>query len=181
MKKENQTSFAQLDLKGPTTHGGEYSKGKRKKQRPISIKKSMHIVMKSSKAKGSYSLRAIHHKTKVEELIWRYAKRFHIKIYRFSVNFNHIHFVLKAKRREHLQNFLRTTAGLIACFILKAKKGIKKGKFWNLLAFSRIVEWGKAFRIAMAYLLQNELEASGLIPYKVRGIKRKIKGKLKPP
>jgi len=173
VKKEKQTSFALLDLKGHTTHGGEHSVGKRKKQRPISVKKSMHLVMKSSRAKGSYSLRAIHNKGKVEELVWRYARRFHIKIYRFTVNFNHIHFVLRAKRREHLQNFLRTTAGLIACHILKAKKGTKRGKFWDLLVFSRIVEWGKAFRIVMAYVLQNELEASGEIPYKARRTKSK--------
>ena len=177
VKKEIQTSFAQLDLRGPTTHGGELSVGRRKKQRPISIKKSIHVVMMSSRAKGLYSLRAIHNKGKVEELIWRYAKRFHIKIYKFAINFNHIHFVLKAKRRDDLQNFLRTTAGLIACLILKAKKGVKKGKFWNLLAFSRIIEWGKAFQIVMSYVLQNELEACVEIPYKPR----RVKSKRKPP
>src|SRR5438552_3066877 len=58
MKKERQTSFAQLHLTSPTEHGGEHSIGKRKEQRPISVKKTMHIVMKSSKAKGTYSLRA---------------------------------------------------------------------------------------------------------------------------
>ena len=57
------------------------------------------------------------------------------------------------------------------------KSSRAKGKFWDLLVFSRIVEWGKAFRIVMAYVLQNELEANGEIPYKAR----RIKIKLRPP
>lgn len=128
----------------------------------------MHVVMKSSKAKGKYSLRTIRNKIKVEELLKRYGRLFHIKIYRFAINFNHIHIVVKAKRRVDLQNFLRASAGNIAAFVIKAKKGVKRGRFWDLLVFSRIIEWGRAFKTAIKYVLQNELEASGEIPYQIR-------------
>ena len=180
MKKRKQLSFADLpggigvgfESSRLTTHGGQHAVGKRKKSRPIALKKSLHIIMKSSRAKGKFSLRAFHTQSEIEKLIKRFAKRFKIKIYRFAINFNHIHFVLKTSQRKDLQNFLRATAGQTAVLVLNAKKGEKRGKFWDWLAFSRIVEWGKAFRFVMTYVLQNELEARGVIPYQPRARSR---------
>ena len=96
MKKGKQTAFAQFRLGGPTNHGGEYSLGKRKRQRPISIKKSMHVVMKSSRAKGKYSLRTIQNKSKVEELLKRYGRLFNIKIYIKNSLFSMSSFIAKS-------------------------------------------------------------------------------------
>jgi REP element-mobilizing transposase RayT len=193
VKKERQLQFQEFSISGradqggqsskakvregdnvfkrsPTAHGGELSKGKRKTRRPISLKKSMHLVMRSSRAKGNYSLRAFHNKPTVEKLIKRYALMFDIRIYQFTIHFNHIHIALRAKNRENLQNFLRALTGNIAVKILKAKKGLKRGKFWDLLAFTRIVEWGRAFKALIKYVIQNELEARGEIPYRPRGM-----------
>jgi hypothetical protein len=66
------------------------------------------------------------------------------------------------KRREHLQNFLRALAGTIA------RKVKNKGTFWSFLAFSRVVEWGKAFKLVQIYIEKNVLEASGGIRYTPR-------------
>ena len=46
-----------------------------------------------------------------------------------------------------------------------AKKGVRFGKFWGALAYSRVVEWGRAFTEAKYYVLRNELETLGLMPY----------------
>jgi len=39
-------------------------------------------------------------------------------------------------------------------------------KFWSTLIYSRIVAWGKDFYRVTLYVMQNSLEALGIIPYK---------------
>ena len=176
MKKIKQLSFGDLPgVRGADfesnrcyVHGGQNAVGKRKKRRPVALKKSLHVIMKSSRARGGYSLRAFHTQPKIEKLIKHFARRFNIKIYQLVINFNHVHVVLKANQRDELQSFFRATAGQIAVLVLKAKKGEKRGRFWDWLTFSRIVEWGRAFQLAMNYVLQNDLEACGIIPFQPR-------------
>ncbi len=146
-------------------HGGGYSVGKRKRRRPMSYKRAMHIVMRASGALGFRSLRNPRNFNKALTLLKRYSKTMGVRIYRSAIVSTHIHIVLRVKNRESLQNFLRALAGNLACHVLRAKKGIPQGKFWDLLAFSRFIEWGSEFRTLIAYVLQNEREASGEIPY----------------
>lgn len=42
------------------------------------------------------------------------------------------------------------------------------GKFWSHPVWTRIIEWGKPFQIALNYVQKNILESLGLLPY-VRG------------
>ena len=142
------------------THGGSLSRGKRKKRRPVSTKKAMHIVMRAESAKKELSLRHPRNLLIVEHSIRSFAKRFHIRIYRFSINSNHIHIMQRAKSRELFQNYLRALAGTIARKVKRIK-----GKFWDNLAFSRVVEWEHEFKVAMNYVLKNQLEAIGKIPH----------------
>ena len=132
----------------------------------------MHVVLRAR-----YSvLRYRNYLPMVRQLVRATAERFAIKVYKLGVERNHLHLVTRAEPREDLANFLRTLAGQIAQRILKATRGNTLGKFWALPPFTRIVEWGKALRIAKAYVLQNELEASGVIPYtprKARSLKRR--------
>lgn len=157
---------------GRKIHGGTYAKGKRKTSRPFDSRKPMHVVMRSSKAIGTQSFRNFENQPLVDKIIRTYAMKFGVQIYKFSINGNHLHILIRAKRKEHFKSFLRTTAGLIARKITGAKKGVSKGKFWDTLTFTRIAEWGKAFENLRRYVVQNILEAAGVIPYQPR--KRKI-------
>ena len=150
------------------THGGLHAAGKRKSRRPLSTKKPIHLVMRAVAARGAMSFRRPKHFAIINQLIQKYARRFDIRVYNFSINSNHLHIVLRSKTRKSFQDFLRTIAGLIARAILKAEKGQKKGKLWDNLAFTRISEWGRGFRALRAYVQQNVLEASGTIPYTPR-------------
>jgi REP element-mobilizing transposase RayT len=99
------------------------------------------------------------------------AERFGIKVYKLGVERDHLHMVTRSYRHDDYAHFLRTLAGQIAQRIMKSARGNTKGKFWKLPPYSRIVEWGKAFRAVIVYALQNELEASGVIPYTPRKTK----------
>ena len=153
-------------------HGGEHSVGKRKTRRPISTKKPLHVVLRSGRAKGKLCLRGSGNNQLTEQMIKRYSKMFYIRIYKYSINSNHIHMALRTRSREALQNFLRALAGNLAVKILKAHG--ESGKFWDLLAFSRIAEWGNGFRTLIAYVIQNQLEAIGAVAYKVRKSKSRL-------
>ena len=165
-------SKAQLNLfeeeKQKLTHGGEYSVGRRKLKRPLSLRKPMHVVLRSERAKGSWSLRAFQNQPQVSRLINKFGKRFHVSVYRYSINSNHVHLVTRAKRREDFQNFMRALCGAMVLAVTKSRKTKRIGRFWDHLAFSRVVEWGNAYRKLIAYVVQNQMEANGLVSYKPR-------------
>jgi REP element-mobilizing transposase RayT len=169
--RKRQTEFA-IDP-SRTEHGGSLANGRRKTARPIATKRPMHIVMRSSKARGKLSLLSPGHAANVSQLIKQTAAKFHIRVYRFANSGNHLHLLISGSRRKDLQDFLRTAAALIARSMTGATKGKPFGRFWDLLAYSRVVEWGKAFTNVTKYLEQNTLEALGFIPYRKRGKRTK--------
>ncbi len=150
-------------------HGGDHARGLRKTKRPFHSKKPMHLVLRSSRAVGHFSMGSIGNKKWVKATIEKYAALCEVTIYKYSNNGNHLHLAIRAKDHELFKKFLRTITGLIARYVMKAKKGTPaKGKFWDGLAFTRIAEWGKAYKTLKGYVIQNLLEAAGVIPYQPR-------------
>ena len=162
-------------------HGGTFSLGKRRKQRPLSLKKPLHLILRSDFAYGSRSL--LRHRPLIEKVIAKAKKRFTIRVYEMAIVSNHIHILIKGRTRQDLQNFFRVVAGHIAQELLcqfpvlqseRAKQGGalktrgKENKFWQTRIYSRIVSWGREYLHVKEYVVQNALEALGLIPYKTR-------------
>ena len=166
------TQLKLFDGKSTTQHGGSLSIGRRKSERPLSTRKPIHLTLRSSRAKGAWSLRRF--KDGIRKLAEKVATRWGIKIYSLTVNGNHLHVVIRIGNRKCFQNFLRVFSGQVAMKVTGSKKGKpnRGGRFWDLLAWTRIAEWGKAFRALKGYVLQNELEAAGVIPYQPR--KRRV-------
>jgi REP element-mobilizing transposase RayT len=52
--------------------------------------------------------------------------------------------------------------------ITERKKSTVKAGFWQFRPFSRVVNWGRDFKMCVSYLKQNVLEAFGFVPYKPR-------------
>lgn len=155
--KTNQTK-----RKYPNEHGGEHSKGKRKQARPIDTKKAIHVTFRSSRAKRHWSLLHPRHSRKIYELINQLARKHDVRVYR-SVNAgNHVHLLLRSKTRKSFQDYLRELAGRIVQVVTGARKGFSVGRFWDLLAYSRIVSWGREFDNLHRYLIKNLFEAMGL-------------------
>jgi len=143
-----------------TSHGGFESRGKRKTPRPFSPKAPMHIVLKSTRAKGAWSLKHRRHQSKITSMIYVYAHRFDVHVYRFANVGDHIHLLVKAADRKDLADYLRVLAGRIAITVSGARKQMKRiGKFWDHLCWSRLVAWKKDFHFVQRYIYANELEA----------------------
>jgi len=156
-------TFKQLALfRAPDLfHGSSLRQGKRKIARPLDPKRPIHLVLKSSQARGPLSLLQPRRAKRIQQLVEETAKRHQIKIYQFTNVGNHLHLLVKTKNRLHFQNFLRIIAGKIAILVTQAKKGQKKGRFWDGLSFTRVVNWGKDFTKLSRYFIKNELESFG--------------------
>src|SRR5476651_2433799 len=66
------------------THGGYESRGKRKSPRPFSPKAPMHIVLKSARAKGVWSMKHRKNQSRITSMVYVYAYRFRVHVYRFA-------------------------------------------------------------------------------------------------
>ncbi len=159
-------AFEKLSLK---IFGGSRTQGNPREQRPITTKRPMHLVMKSSHAKGEFSFLKGKRVKRIKDLIHRSAKAHGVKIYRYANSGNHLHLIIMPPSRSAYHKFIRSISGLIARLTLGVERGKALGlQFWDARPFSRILEWGRDFRVACDYLEQNILEALGFIPYRPR-------------
>jgi REP element-mobilizing transposase RayT len=141
-----------------TQHGGDVRRGQRKLERPVSTRRPMHVVLTSHRAKGPWSLRK-HHQA-VREVLRRMARRFQIRIYDFANVGSHLHLVLRARRREAFQGFLRSFAGIVARRVTGAKRSRPSGPFFDRLAWSRVVSWGRDYWGLRHYVFRNQIEGA---------------------
>jgi REP element-mobilizing transposase RayT len=143
-----------------TSHGGNRSKGKRKTSRPFFAKTPLHLVLKSDRAKGEWSLLHRKHKSKITSMIYVYAKRFKVRVINSANVGNHLHLLVKAEEKKNLADFLRVLAGRIAVTVTGARKYVKRiGKFWSNLYWSRLINWGRDFFHTHQYITCNLIEA----------------------
>lgn len=135
-----------LDAKIKSEFGGSLLKNKRKTARPLGIKKSNHIVLK---AKNSWLL--LRNKSRVSEILNKYAQKFGIQIYAFAIHSDHIHICFRVLSREAYKKWIRAVTSVLVQKITGLKFGLRP--------WSRIVEWGAAFKRVLRYIQLNNSEA----------------------
>ncbi len=150
---------SQFWKKHSLSHGGTLRAGKRKLARPLAAKRPIHVVLKSSRAKGDWDMRR--QGDAVENAVESTAKRFRIRVHRFVNVGNHLHLAIQGASRREIQNFLRVLPQAIAYLITGTRKGNPIGKFWDSPVFTRVLEWGKAWEILKHYFERNRFEAAG--------------------
>jgi REP element-mobilizing transposase RayT len=141
-----------------TEHGGAVRRGCRKLERPVSVRRPMHVVLSSDKARGPWSLRK--HAPAVQEALRAMAQRFAIRIYDFANVGSHLHLLVRARRRESFQAFLRSFAGIVARRVTGARRGRPCGRFFSGIAWSRVVGWGRDYLGVRHYVFRNQIEGS---------------------
>ncbi len=103
-----------------------------------------------------------------------YARKNHLKVYRFQNVGNHLHIVLQGRNLQNYSAFIKAFSGRIAQVMLREmgfermggnpnqKASVERPKFWDYRPFSRVVGWGKDFAIMKDYILKNTLDVLGL-------------------
>jgi REP element-mobilizing transposase RayT len=174
-KQEYLPGFDGLKLK---EFGGTAMRGNAREQRPIAIKRPMHLVMRSTLAVGERSFLNSKRARKIEALVHRLGKERGVKVYRFANSGNHLHLVVLPRSRQAFKSYIKAVTGIIARLSLGVERGSAKGiKFWDAKPYTRIIEWGREYRSVCNYLLQNTLEALGFIPYQSRKSNKSSKRK----
>ena len=126
--------------------------------RPLTTKATMHLVLRSSQARGEYSLLQKEHKLIIDNVFRKFSKIHAVKILKLVNVSNHLHLEVKLGRRASWRPFIGAVTGAIA---LKIGKG-KLKRFWDRRPFTRILRSFRERIILRKYFELNELEALGM-------------------
>ena len=195
----NSRQISLFNNKPVKAFGGSLRKGTRKLARPITTKKTMHLVLRAQILKPEWNMLSTKHRNTIEKLIYKKADENDIKIDQFANVGNHIHMIIMPKTRTGFKRFLRTITGRIATIVTGAKKGSsikpqstkrhkateinpvsKKSspvtktqrKFWLQLAFTRVLEWGVDLLNTRLYITKNKFEGEGIQMWTSHGYRK---------
>ncbi len=167
MAKRNPQLDALADFKRRLCAGFGGEKTRRSnptEARPFSPKLPVHVVLKSSLARGERSL--FLHGRAIDRILKEEVGRQGGKLHDGANSGNHLHLLVQFRRAEALRSFLRAVSGRIARIALGAKKGtrvLKDGqRFWDARPWSRLVSWGRDFANVRRYALVNAHGRLGL-------------------
>lgn len=138
-----------------------------KRSRPIATKQAIHLVMRSTLARGERSF--LKRRRRLEALVRGRAAAEGIRVYDFANVGNHLHIVMRVPSHRAYKSYVRALSGLIARQILDAERGRAwKGtedhgsRFWDTRPYTRIVTWGRDYAQLKSYVELNRAEAAGV-------------------
>ena len=171
MSRHPQLKFNDPRVKQELRFGGALlRKAKNRHDRPISSQDPMHLVLRSTKAKGRFSFGHAKNFVKVDAIVRSHCLRYGVKLKQFSNNYNHLHLLVKFPSRQTYLRFIRSLTGHLALAVtgaskMKSLKSIFDGKsFWDFRPFSRVVRSRRGYAVARDYVVLNQLEALGILP-----------------
>jgi len=86
--------------------------------RPINTKEAIHFVLRSQFAHGKTSFRTLKNHRGIASILKKASMKYGIRIYRQSIQSNHIHLVLKVPSRYAYKCFISVISGKIASFVM---------------------------------------------------------------
>lgn len=157
-----QTSFLKRE---PSAYGGSLLKTRRgrARPRPLATRETMHLVLRSTRARGEWSFRRPANDRKVREIIDRFARKRGVRVLQLANAGNHLHLHVQLTNRQLYRPFIRAVTAAIAMAVTGASRWKKSAaRFWDARPFSRIVHGFRARLTLRDYLHVNELEGQGL-------------------
>jgi REP element-mobilizing transposase RayT len=171
-KKAKQAKPAkQQDMfpKSEKAYGGSLRNTRKGRQgaRALTTSGTIHLVLRSTKAKGSWSFTLAKNKNLIRATLKKYAQRNFIKIISVANVGNHLHIHLKLTHQHYYKSFIRSIAGVIALKIMKAgpnaaKVKCHKDRFWDYRPFTRIITSFRHFVNTQDYIAINQFEGIGI-------------------
>jgi REP element-mobilizing transposase RayT len=159
-----QLAFKGFDDLGTKRFGGLQLKGNPRIARPISLKKPVHLVLKSELARGSRSFLRKPFEARIEASVRRLSKLTNIRVFRFVNAGDHLQLILHIRSRKAFHKFVRALSGHIARIVLDAERGrAQEKKFWIARPFTRILNWKKDFIQCKNHIAKNLIFALGFI------------------
>lgn len=138
----------------------------RQGSRKISTQHTMHLVLRSMKAKGEWSFLKAENKAKIKATLKKHAQANSIHIISLANVGNHLHIHFKLASRHTYKKFIRSVTGAIALKIMKARPGqakvlTHKDRFWDYRPFTTIVTSFRHLLNMRDYMRINQFEGLG--------------------
>ena len=160
----------------PKAYGGELLKTRKGRAhgRPLDTKRTMHLVLRSSLAKGEWSFSR--HKKKIRLIADKFAQKNGVRLLSLANVGNHLHFHIQLGNRYAYRPFIRAITAAIAMTVTGASrwqplesqiasklvgKSTNKAKFWDYRPFTRVVIGFRALLNLKDYIRINQLEGGG--------------------
>jgi len=142
-------------------HGGDLRKRRKGRgARPLAIKSTMHLVLRSSRATGKWRFQAT--RKKWRPILERFAAKYGVRILSHGDPGNHIHLHIQLLNRQAYKPFIRAVTAAIAMAVTGASRWKKLDfKFWDYRPFTRVIIGRRGFLTLRDYLRINRLEAQG--------------------
>lgn len=151
--------------KDPDAYGGELLKTRRGRARPRPVatnKCSMHVVLRSSKARCGWSLKK--HSVRINKILAKFARRHGVEIHDTATQHNHLHWHMTFSTRRGYVRFIRAVTAAVAMLVTGASRwhpSKRRDRFWDRRPFTRIVRTPAALLRLKDYIVLNKLEALG--------------------
>jgi REP element-mobilizing transposase RayT len=161
--KPQQLSFLRNE---PSAYGGELlrTRAGRSRSRPLDTRSTMHLMLRSSRARGEWSFRQPKNARKLQSILDRFSRRYGVRILSLANLGNHLHFQIKLSNRHTYRPFIRALTGAIAMGVTGASRWggrLPGGRFWDYRPFTRVVRGRRGYLTLRDYLRINRLEGRG--------------------
>lgn len=162
--RSRQLSFLKNE---PNAYGGvlRNTRAGRQGERPLAVRKTIHLVLRSSKAKGEMSFRRKANAVRIQQIVKKHSLKNGVKILMMANVGNHLHLHIKLGNRFRYAPFIRAITGAIALAVTRVSevsKNQNQKQFWDYRPFTRIVEGLRDFFSIRDYIRINELEGVGI-------------------
>jgi REP element-mobilizing transposase RayT len=168
-----------------SAYGGDLLKTRagRKHGRPLSTRETMHLVLRSTKAKGEWSFRKPRNEAHVNRIVDKFAVTYGVRVISMANVGNHLHMQIKLTNRFTYKPFIRAITAAIAMAVTGRNRWTQRqncpksqsrqsqsvqiskkpisNKFWDYRPYTRVVESFKAWLNLRDYIRINQLEGAG--------------------
>src|SRR4051812_2556740 len=105
----------QLLEKQKQSYGGVLRKTRKGRMgpRPLATRSTIHLVLRSSKAKGPWAFNRVQNELKIKKIIDKFSVRFGVKILSMANVGNHLHFHIQLANRFTFKPFIRAITSAI--------------------------------------------------------------------
>lgn len=140
----------------------------------------MHLVIRSSKARGTWSFRRRENAALISKYLKCFADKHFIRVYKIANVGNHLHLHIRIQKRFGYKPFIQAFTSAVAVGITRVnhsvndseqdqhppagKLGAKKQrlKFFDLRPFTRVIKSMRGYLTLRDYIRINELEGEGV-------------------
>ena len=169
MKKRRQTQKALFKVNKATSYGGDLLKTRKGRScgRPLAVRKTMHLVLRSTLAKGFWAFNKSENKRAIERILKKFSDKYGVKILLSAYVGNHLHLHVKLSNHHAYAAFIRAVTAAIAMKIKGASRWrpmntiLEGRRFWDRRPFTRVVQGFKDHLNLNEYIRINQFEGCG--------------------